>query len=449
MKAFHFIAICALLIIFNACAPKVIPSTQVKDLVQLPQDALFYLEDSMLEDKADEPESKKALQKLKNDYLQKYYSPWQEKPNPNVNEVFWIKPSLIKAPGFGEHLQKNPLSYTEGILESMQIESYPKLNAKAIITTTTHVRAVPTLKPMFNKANGYPFDRWQNSLIFANTPVLITHISQDKAWVHIQSSFVYGWIQSAHVGIIEESQIKTLQALKDYATPIKDNIPLYNAQNDFVMYARIGQLFPIKHKDGTKLTLIYYSRLPNGKLKQELIYAPKEMFAPFPLKLNPQNIAHSINAMIGQRYGWGGLLENRDCSAFIRDIFTQYALHLPRNSKAQVQYGQNSIDLSKFDRKQKEAFIIANATPYQSILWQNGHIMLYLGHFQGRVIIAHSAWSVTSGKYYENMLGGVVITSLYAGGEHNGIFAKSPLLIDKIQAMSNLSNIANKIVESK
>ena len=61
------------------------------------------------------------------------------------------------------------------------------------------------------------------------------------------------------------------------------------------------------------------------------------------------------------------------------------------------------------------------------------------------LIVAHSVWSVTTGKKYENMLGGVVITSLYVGDEHNGVFAKSELLIDRIQAMSDLSQLAAQI----
>ena len=110
-----------------------------------------------------------------------------------------------------------------------------------------------------------------------------------------------------------------------------------------------------------------------------------------------------------------------------------------------MNYGKNSVDLSTLTREEKEAFIIANATPYQTLLWQCGHIMLYIGHFEGKALIAHSVWSVTTGKKYENMLGGVVITTLHVGEEHNGTFAKSPLLIDKIGAMSDLSILAKQI----
>lgn len=431
----------------SACSSKNIITVKAKDVSNLSQDASFYIQKTSTKNKP----NKAVMKKLKNDYLKKHFSPWEEKANPRTNEVFWIKASLLKTPGFGEHLQANTLAYTGDILESMQIKSYPSMSHKAIITTTTSVRAVPTLKPMFNKENGYPLDRWQNSLIFAGTPVLITHASKDKAWMHIQSGFVYGWVESSHVGILSNEQIKAIRAFDSYLTSTKDKIPLYNDSGNFIMYARIGQIFPssANHNKSGKVALIVYTQMPQNKVKKEIVYAPSSAFSKFPLALESSNIAKSINAMIGQRYGWGGLFENRDCSSFIRDIFAQYALYLPRNSKAQIHYGKNSIDLSKMNPKDKEAYIIANAIPFQSILWQSGHIMLYIGQLKGKAIIAHSAWSVTTGKRYENMLGGVVITTLHVGKEYNSTFNKSPLLIDKIERMSNLTALVARLQDKK
>ncbi|WP_110581560.1 SH3 domain-containing protein [Helicobacter cinaedi] len=436
----------------NACADKVIPSHQVKDLQTLPQDALFYLP-ADLESKRND----KVLAKLQKDYLQKHFSPWHQKPNPKKNEVFWIVPSLqnlatnesktkSKNKSYGEDLQEISPQIAQNIIDSMNLSSYPNQNQKAIITTTTAVRAVPTNKPLFNKINGYPFDRWQNSLIFANTPVLITHISKDKQWVHIQSSFVYGWVESTHLATLTSKQISEIESYTQYISPKIDKIPLYNSQHHFISQARIGQIFP---KYGTQLkqsvSVAVYVRLPNGEAKREQVYLPNEMIKPFPQIADSKAIAEIINTMIGDKYGWGGFLESRDCSAFVRDIFTNFGIHLPRNSKAQVYYGNNQVDLSNLSRKEKESYIIANATPYQTILWLQGHIMLYIGEYEGRAIVAHSAWSATTGRGYENMLGGVVITSLYVGEEHNSLFAKSPLLLDKVKAMSNISQLAEKI----
>ena len=97
----------------------------------------------------------------------------------------------------------------------------------------------------------------------------------------------------------------------------------------------------------------------------------------------------------------------------------------------------------------KEAYIIANATPFYTILWLQGHIMIYLGHSQGRVIVAHSAWSVTSGKRYENMLGGVVITTLHVGEEYNGMFRHSKTLLERIGAMSDMTILSQNIAQGQ
>ena len=100
----------------------------------------------------------------------------------------------------------------------------------------------------------------------------------------------------------------------------------------------------------------------------------------------------------------------------------------------------------KFIGYLKEAYIIANATPFYTILWLQGHIMIYLGHTQGRAIVAHSVWSVTSGKRYENMLGGVVITTLHIGEEHNGVFRRSKTLLERIGAMSDMTTLYQAII---
>lgn len=428
---------------FVSCAHKVVPSSEVEDLKKLTQNASVYLplEESALQ------ETQAQTQKRKNDYLKKYFSPWHEKPNPKVDEVFWIKPSLLKGVGFSEDLQAYDIQSTQKILESMQLETYPNTNQKAIITSTTAVRAVPSNKPMFNKISGYPFDRWQNSLIFSGTPVLITHTSMDKRWVHIQSGFVYGWVESNTLGVIDSAQAHAIQSHQRYITPISDIFPISNIHGDYIMEGRIGQIFAraASEAKGDFVKFYIYERDERGKAKEILAQAPSKYFQTFPLSFNADLIAQSVNALLGQRYGWGGLLENRDCSAFIRDIFTQYGLHLPRNSKAQVFYGNNAISLKGLKGKEKEAFIIAHATPFKTILWQSGHIMLYIGSFEGKALIAHSVWSVLTGKRYENMLGGVVITTLHPGSEHNSFFARSPVLLDKIEMMSDLSILADKI----
>ncbi|OBV29476.1 hypothetical protein BKN38_02295 [Helicobacter sp. CLO-3] len=384
-------------------------------------------------------------------YLRHHFSPWVNMPiNKDTQSVFWVRGSLLKVPGFGENLLPNSLDSTRAIWEKMNTSAYPNANQKAIITESSAVRAVPSDLPRFDKADDYPFDQWQNSLIFANTPVLITHFDTSKQWAHIQSGFVYGWVKTQHLASVSQADIKKLMSPKRYILPLRDKIALYDEsgkdengkdQNSrFVTLARMGQIFGIVAEDKKGYLVFVAKRDENGRAHITKARAKHEDFALFPRAFSHASVATIINTMMGDKYGWGGYLENRDCSAFVRDVFANFGLYLPRNSKSQAIYAKNMVDISKLSRKKKERYIIENGTPFGSVLWQKGHIMLYIGEYGGRAMVAHSAWSVKTssmGKKYKNMLGGVVITSLYAGKEHSGAFSRT-LLIDKIEGISNL-----------
>lgn len=421
-----------------------------KDLSIYTQDALAFVPQST-SDKADiatpnatpklAPAKAFTKEPLAKAYLRHHFSPWTHmKINKDAQSVFWVKGSLLKSPGFGENLLPNSLDSTRAIWEKMNVKTYPNANQKAIITESSAVRAVPSDLPRFDKADDYPFDQWQNSLIFANTPVLITHFDTTKQWAHIQSGFVYGWVKTQHLASVSQADITKLMSPKRYILPLRDKIALYDENGKFVTLARMGQILGIVAEDKKGYLVSVAKRDENGRAHITKARARREDFALFPRTFDPANVATIINTMIGDKYGWGGHLENRDCSAFVRDVFANFGLYLPRNSKSQAIYAKNMVDISKLSRKKKERYIIENGTPFGSVLWQKGHIMLYIGEYGGRAMVAHSAWSVKTssmGKKYKNMLGGVVITSLYAGKEHSGAFSHT-LLIDKIQGISNL-----------
>ena len=106
----------------------------------------------------------------------------------------------------------------------MDIAHYPSVAQKAIITQATNVRVVPSEKMRFDTEDDFPFDQWQNSWIFAGTPVLITHYDTTKRWAHIESGFVAGWILVNSVGLVDEKQIARLKKAS-YILPERDNIP--------------------------------------------------------------------------------------------------------------------------------------------------------------------------------------------------------------------------------
>jgi cell wall-associated NlpC family hydrolase len=64
------------------------------------------------------------------------------------------------------------------------------------------------------------------------------------------------------------------------------------------------------------------------------------------------------NELIGEAYGWGGLYQNRDCSAMVRDMFSPFGIWLPRHSEDQAREGGEFIDLTTFSPEEKEKVIL-------------------------------------------------------------------------------------------
>lgn len=433
MTRIHFLILCVLASLFVGCAKKQV-TTIAKDISIYPQDARFYLVP-----KNELAGSSFDTRLLKEAYLKAHFSPWSAKPNPNVKSVFWVQDSLRTKPGFGENRLPNTKEFTQSILESMDIANYPSAAQRAIMTESTNVRVVPSEKMRFDTEDDFPFDQWQNSWIFAGTPVLITHYDMTKRWAHIESGFVAGWILASSVALVDDKQIARLQKAS-YILPKRDNIPLYH-KGKFLTNARVGQILPVVKSLKERDIVLVAVRDMQGRAQLIESSIAAQDIASFPRDFSQGRSADLINTMLGDKYGWGGYLASRDCSAFIRDIFANYGLYLPRNSRAQAQVKKSMQDLSHLSRKQKERYIIEHGVPFGSVLYLKGHIMLYIGEYQGRAMVAHSAWSVKTStlfRRYKNMLGGVVVTSLYAGKEHNGIFSRKTLLIDKIAGMTNL-----------
>ncbi|MFP6269911.1 SH3 domain-containing protein [Helicobacter pylori] len=438
------------LFLFVGCMKK---DFTLKDL-SLPQEASSYLASSQNGSNNIDPQA--LRENLKESYLKAWYSPWLDmKVKSNKKEVFWILREMNKSTGYGEDLKPNAKAFNDELIKSMDIERYPSAKIRAVVARDSNVRAVPTNKPFYLSPKGYPFDRYQNSLIFQGTPVLVTHFNTDKTYAHIQSSFVYGWIKVSDLAYMRDKDIELLTHLKDYVMPIKDKIPLYTDYGGFYTNARVGELFaliPQSQKTSQKpqkKELKAYGFLRDAKgyaALQSVILDEKDFFV-FPKAFNSENMAYFIDTMLGQKYGWGGLLGNRDCSAFTRDSFANFGILLPRNSYAQSRYANNYVDLSSMKAKEKEDYILKNATPFGTLIYLKGHIMLYLGAYNHQAIVAHSIWSVQTQKHFKTLshkIGGVVITSLWLAEEHNGAFSKKKLLIDRVLGMSDLKDFVNK-----
>jgi len=138
------------------------------------------------------------------------------------------------------------------------------------------------------------------------------------------------------------------------------------------------------------------------------------------MPLTPRNVAAVGNQFMGQPYGWGGLDGKRDCSAVTHDLFVPFGIYLPRNSGSQAAAG-GAIPLGDMGNAQKESTILSQGVPFATLIWMKGHIMVYVGQWQGHPLIFHAPWGLhtfgNGGRDGRLVIGRVVVTTLRPGEE--------------------------------
>lgn len=404
------------------------------DLTNLPQDANFFIDASK---KSSSLQLDNYSKLTNNNFDQIYFYPWHKNPTFSQKEFLSLINYYKNNYGYGVNKLPHNQKWIDDITSNIDINSFPSMNKKAITLRNSDIRLLPTKEPIYNSfdspGQGYPFDLIQNSGIHANTPILVTHKSKNGEWYFVETPFCEGWIHSDNIAFVDETFIKSWET-GTYKAITEDKVSFSDEYGNFKFSANIGSIFPSASDDE-----VYFAI--EGLNKTAIILKQKvsaNVAAQRPLKLTSENVASIINKLIGKPYGWGGFLENRDCSSTLKDLFTVFGLWLPRNSAEQA---KNMIffSLKDLSPEEKEKMIIANGIPFATLIWMNGHIMLYIGNVEGKPIIFHNMWGIRTKDEFGNegrrIVGSSVITTLEPGKEFNDTLFT---LIDKIEGITIL-----------
>ncbi|MDY4426176.1 MAG: SH3 domain-containing protein [Helicobacter sp.] len=439
MKFLTFIFFLALL---YGCASK-------PPKLELPkQDLQSYISNESLESL--KPPSTKNL---KNKYLQQFFSPFSKIQKNDSIQAQWGLQQALTNLGYGENLLPYSLAEIEELAKEANFENFPSLKQPAIITKSSNLRVLPTNKPRFfnpkTAGEGFPFDYWQNSYIYLGTPILITHYSKSKKWAFVESGFVSGWIEVLNIAILNQKQTQELRQTQEFLVAKKDNIPIYNTHQEFLETARIGMLLPLLGSTKKVYESFIFTRTQRGYAKKIKIHLHSQDFTRFPMPFSSKNYASLAQNLMGEKYGWGGMFGNRDCSMFLRDTLGNFGFYLQRNSQAQILPNNLNkslyFDLSQMNPSQKKLFIQNNAIPFATLLGMKGHIMLYVGSFGGEIFVLHDIWglkTLQNGEEGRSIIGKIALTPLNIGENTKGI-NQNTLLIKRIYGMRNLFDKAN------
>ncbi|NAS13031.1 C40 family peptidase [Poritiphilus flavus] len=409
---------------------------------------------------------------LQAEYRQKFFIPWTLSPGEILDslttfpgkDLSYLDKYLDDDEWYGENKKNHKKWQREEVVQNIDRNSFPNFLKRAITITHTDLRRIPTIRPGFdvysNAGEGYPFDYFQETALWANTPVLIAHISIDRQWCYVISPFYKGWVAMRDVAIVDDDFAEQWTTAM-FCQPLSDGLNLKSPLSNYAINAKMGMFMPYEEiPDKPDMISVYFANADENQKARILKAAVAKNKVAFDnLEFNGGKLRQLISNLIGRPYGWGGNLENRDCSSLIRDLFGTYRVWLPRDSRDQLKIGR------KYDfpdtAEEKIKLIKEKGVPFLTILRKKGHNMLYVGDApNGEPLILHAIWGLKTSysdeqlatflKRYpiegihqdkdgkligRHIIGEAVITSVTAG---SGIEDVIEPVIDEIYAMTNL-----------
>jgi len=327
---------------------------------------------------------------------------------------------------YGYPLQE---SFWNELQKNLNKESLEERNRMpfGLMVKRTDIRVFPTEELSMNTPTNYEFDRFQHSSIAPGSLIGIYHLSKDRLWAYVQTSFIRGWIHTTAFAIAKEkSEVVDYEGAKERLVITGSFVKVFGdpSLHQIIFLAQMGTTFPMLSlpKETGITEQCYVIQIPfrevDGGLsfRKGYIRRDEDVYQGF-LSYTQENIARQAFKMLHQPYGWGEMFGARDCSRFIMDIFATFGILMPRNSKLQARVGVSLGQVEGMTIKEKQG-VLDRAIPLATTLRLPGHIMLYLGKDKSKYYAIHNIWGIQKAGWFAPVMekiGKVVVSDLSLG----------------------------------
>lgn len=296
-------------------------------------------------------------------------------------------------------------AYYDYLLSQMNLDGIRAKNevAYAVTVRRTDIRSFPTSDESLEAPYDVEFDMFQETAVGSAEPVLILHRSLDGDWCFVQVHNYNGWMPAADLAVAADKD-SWLEFVKpeQYLVVTGNRIELNYAPGDqgveqvgFTMGTRVP--LAVRNVDDVVAAAgIYLVKLPTrgdyGELvlKMSTVPAGSDVMVGY-MPYTRANIIVQAFKILGERYGWGGMFEARDCSAFVMDVYRSFGLMLPRNGDEQEQSAGRTVSFASLDTGRRYE-LLDSLLPGAS-LHTPTHEMLYLGEHEGLHYVIHDITS--------------------------------------------------------
>ena len=283
----------------------------------------------------------------------------------------------------------------------------------AIVTRRADMKSWPTPDYI-----GYSHDDTDEELTLSsmniNTPFVVKLITGDGKYAWGYSNICTGWVSTDDIAFCE-SKKEWLDAWKmtddQFLVVTTDRLMLEPSY-------LTPETSALKLQIGTKLKMVPKEAVPDevgerGSINNYVVYVPtrdtedgsyvKSMalisqnndmgvhvgYVP----LTAGNLLELAFNCLGDRYGWGGMLESMDCSLFTRTIYSCCGVELPRNTNWQTFTPSGNYKFSDTAEDDEDKMEALDELLPGALLKFNGHIVLYLGKDNGEYYVISAVGS--------------------------------------------------------
>ena len=337
-----------------------------------------------------------------------------------VDQPFPEDPSYI-----GDQLV-DPSFWTE-LKKQINLDSIEETNQVQYGFTVrrSNQKVFPTASVVGDEPGDPGFDLFQNSAVLAAEPLLILHHSADQQWYFVQMNNCAGWLPAVDVAISDRETWLKYQDEKNFLVVTANHLKL----DANPLAPEISEL---EFSMGCKLPLVegteanatqdmrvdhgnYLIKIPTrnavGQLEFKIAALPisDDVIEGYMLYTRA-NIIRQAFKMQGDRYCWGGMLNGRDCSSLVMELYRCFGFHLARNSEAQAISPGKTMSFINHDRVER-ATIMHQIMP-GAVLHFHGHEMLYLGEEGGRYYVISALGSYARYKTGDSKIETVRVRSV-------------------------------------
>lgn len=325
---------------------------------------------------------------------------------------------------YNQYVNGSPMSYAYGknlVDNALGNKTSVKPAKYGVVIQRSDLRSFPTLTRAFSSLGDTNFDNWQETAVDPGEACLILHYNAKGNFAFVQLQSYRGWLPVNKIAVAKDRETWLKFVKPQSFAVVTDKLFSVNSSGRNWLY-QMGTKIPLA---GNNLEL----PIRNQQGYLEVIKTPVNFnsalhkgFLPF----TRNNLIKMAFRHLGAPYGWGGLKNSVDCSAFVQDVYKTVGVELPRNGDEQENAfsGVNMKGLSWASRDKVVKSMEPGAlffTPY--------HVMMYLGEKNGTPYMIHSLGSYgarrSDGGIYKNRVMQVVVSEVYLpGGSGNSLMSQ-------------------------